>query len=269
MTTRRILITGSNRGLGLGLCAAYAERGDHVLAACRRRSPELEALAVEIIEGVDLASDDTITRLPQAVGDEPLDAVIANAGVNLDSSGLLDIQVEQLATMLDVNALGAVRTVLGTLPRLRDGGKIMLVSSLGVVPLGILRTRTTGNYGYRMSKAALVSFGHALAEDVRDRGIAVAMTAPGRVDTPMLRRVISEGRAAADALDDAGDPLEVGRRLRDRLDALTLDASPALDRDLDGNPAVPAEALELLRAANLAQLAHATPDEYDDHRPTR
>ena len=52
-----VLVTGSNRGIGLALCRAFKERGDEVIATCRRSSPELEALGAEVITGVDVTSD--------------------------------------------------------------------------------------------------------------------------------------------------------------------------------------------------------------------
>jgi NAD(P)-dependent dehydrogenase (short-subunit alcohol dehydrogenase family) len=52
-----ILITGANRGIGLEMASQYEARGDEVIAVCRRSNAELEAMAVEVIEGVDVTSD--------------------------------------------------------------------------------------------------------------------------------------------------------------------------------------------------------------------
>src|SRR2546423_655684 len=171
-TPARVLVTGSNTGIGLGLCGAYAERGDHVVAACRRSSPELDRLGVEVVEGIDVRDIASLEKLSTGLGPEGLDILICNAGINTDSRGLADMDVNRLAEMFDVNTLGCVRVVLTLLPRMGPGSKIVLMSSMGLVPLGVLGTKTVGNYGYRMSKAALVSFGHGLAHDVRDRGIS-------------------------------------------------------------------------------------------------
>lgn len=253
----KVLVTGSNRGLGLGIAAAYAERGDGVFAVCRGSSPELTALGVEVIDGVDLADTAAVDQLPQRIGSGAVDVLICNAGINKDSADLDDIDVGDLAEMFDVNALGCVRVVLAMLPRMAEGSKIMLVNSMGLVPIGILGIHTVGNYGYRMSKAALISFGHALAHDLRDRGIAVALTSPGRVDTDMLRNVYAQGRTTSTAVEEAADIYLIGRKLRDRMDELRLEDSPAFDRDPDGNPAVPTAALRLLREVNAAQVRQA------------
>lgn len=220
----RVLITGASRGLGLGLCEAFAERGDHVLGVCRAPTPELEALGVQIIDGIELTSDEAVARLPAAVGPEPLDVVICNAAINNDAPRLQEIDVPDLAATFDVNALGAVRVVLALLDHLGEGSKVMLVG-IGTTALNV-RAPSAGSYGYRMSKAALTSFGFGIARDLRERGVAVVISSPGPVDTPMLRERFRLGRTPLDPAD-APSALTIGRRFRDHVDALTLDASPA------------------------------------------
>jgi NAD(P)-dependent dehydrogenase (short-subunit alcohol dehydrogenase family) len=82
----------------------------------------------------------------------------------------------------DVNALGPLRVTAALLPRLGRGAKIAFVSSragsIGDRPSG-------GNYGYRMSKAALNMAGANLARDLASRGILVALLHPGFVRTDM------------------------------------------------------------------------------------
>src|SRR5689334_15873792 len=96
--SRRVLITGSNRGIGLGTAIAYAERDDHVFAVCREPSPDLEGLDVEIVDDVELTDDHSVSVLRDRVGDEGIDVLICNAGINNDSPGLEDIDVDNLAT---------------------------------------------------------------------------------------------------------------------------------------------------------------------------
>jgi len=215
------------------LCEAFAERGDHVLAACRAPTLELEALGVEIIAGVELTSDAAVRSLASAAGEAPLDVLICNAAINNDAPRLEEIDVADLLQAFDVNALGAVRVVLALLDRLREGSKVMLVS-VGAAALNV-GTVSVGNYGYRMSKAALTSFGFGLARDLRERGVAVLLSSPGPVDTPMLRAVHRQGRTPLDPAD-APSALAVARRFRDRLDELTLADSPAWQAGPTGDP---------------------------------
>lgn len=219
-----VVITGAARGIGLGLSEAFAESGDHVIATCRKPSPELEKLGVEIVEGIELADDNVVDKVRVALGDRKVDALICNAAICIDSHGLEDVKFADLAETFNVNTLGTIRTVLAVLPNMSEGSKIMLISIGGnAFNVGPLPSR--GNYGYRMSKAALTSFGFGLARDVADRGIAVCLTAPGTTDTDMVRRAWAEGRTSRKP-SDARSPLEVGRLLHDRLMELNMDNSP-------------------------------------------
>jgi NAD(P)-dependent dehydrogenase (short-subunit alcohol dehydrogenase family) len=221
----------------LGICAAFAERGDDVLAVCRRSTPELESLNVQVVPGVDVTNSAAVAKLPDVVGTAGLDVLVCNAGINLSSLGLEDLDVDACAREFDVNALGAIRVVLALLPMLREGSKIMLV---GIGESTLNRKATSGaNYGYRMSKSALTSFAFGLARDVRDRGIAVVVSNPGPVDTEMLRTAHKQGRTSYDPTESPS-PFAVGRMLRDRIDELTLDDSPTWQRAPDNAaPAIP------------------------------
>ena len=67
------LITGSNRGIGLELCKQLIERGDVVIATCRKASSELKNLDVRIEEDVDISSEDSINNLRQKLSGVELD----------------------------------------------------------------------------------------------------------------------------------------------------------------------------------------------------
>ena len=213
---KQILITGSNRGIGLALVEAYARAGDHVHAVCRQRSARLEALAKEtmtsIVADVDVRDTKSLIAAAALCGD-PIDVLICNAGMLVSDSlpSLLDgSDNDALLRQFEVNALGALRTVTSFLRCMRPGGKIGLVSSL----MGSMSDNASGGYyGYRMSKAALNAAGVSLACDLRAAGIAVAVLHPGYVDTDM-----TEGRGSL-------SPQESARGLMARLETLTLDDS--------------------------------------------
>ena len=75
------LITGSNRGIGLELCKQIHNRGDEVIATCRRASPELINLGVRIEENIDISSEEAITNLAKKLSGINLDCIIHNAGI--------------------------------------------------------------------------------------------------------------------------------------------------------------------------------------------
>jgi NAD(P)-dependent dehydrogenase (short-subunit alcohol dehydrogenase family) len=192
----RALVTGASRGLGLALCEALAARGDEVVAVCRRPSFDLDALGVEIAAGIDVGTDDAIEQL-RALADHPLDLVIANAGVNETYAAAIgDLEPATVAKEFEVNALGAVRTVQGLLPALAPGSKIVLITGGGRA--SVWKAPNLGNYGYRMSKAALNVFGVLLAEELRPLEIPLLVLSPGAMDTDMHRAVLAIGRGNPD-----------------------------------------------------------------------
>lgn len=205
----KVLVTGTTRGIGLELCKAYVARGHEVIAVCRVASDALRALGIEIIEGVDVGAPDAGVRLRQALGDRALDILINNAGV-LGESKLGSIDFDDVAMQLQINAIGPLRVTEALLPNLSTGAKVAMITSR----MGSMSDNGSGGYyAYRMSKAALNAAGVSLAQDLRPRGIAVALLHPGFVQTQMV--------------GFAGDitPQQAAERLLARIDALTLDTS--------------------------------------------
>ena len=207
---KTVLVTGAAQGIGLELCRVYRERGDAVVAACRRTvSPALQQLGVEIVDNVDVAREDAGTRLADALGGRPLDILINNAGI-LGNSTLESIDYEDVVRQFQVNAVGPLRVTEALLPRLGRGSKVALVTSR----MGSMADNGSGAYyGYRMSKAALNAAGVSLARDLAPRGISVVMLHPGFVQTRMV--------------GFAGDitPREAAERLAARIDELSPQTS--------------------------------------------
>jgi NAD(P)-dependent dehydrogenase (short-subunit alcohol dehydrogenase family) len=218
----RALVTGSNRGIGLALCAALAERGDEVLAACRRSSPELAALDVTVIDGVDVSEQAAAGRLREAIGTRPLDLVIANAARNrsFDIDRPDDLDLELFEGDVLVNVVGAVRTVVAALPSMGAGSRIALVSSGASAP----GPSAAGSFGYKVTKAAVNQFGRSLAHELAPRGIVVAVVNPGPTRTDLLQMSFDAGRTAFDPAG-APSPDESAARLLGTIDAATLESS--------------------------------------------
>jgi NAD(P)-dependent dehydrogenase (short-subunit alcohol dehydrogenase family) len=234
LDTVRILVTGASRGIGRGFCRVLLERGHDVVAVCREPSRDLSALDVQIIDGIELTDDSSVRTLSRRIRGG-LDGLILNAGINCDAPRLEEIEVSDLARMFDVNALGAVRVTLACLGSLNRGAKIMFVG-VGAAALNV-RAPSIGNYGYRMSKAAMLSFGFGLARDLRDREVAVLVCSPGPVDTDMLRGVAAEGRTTFNP-EHAPPADSVAAQLLDRMDGLTLEDSPVWEEKPTGEPLV-------------------------------
>ncbi len=203
-----IVVTGANRGIGLELVRQRAE-GNHVVAVCRRSSPELDALGVRVEAGVDVTDAASVRALAERLAGARVDVLVNNAGL-LTREGLDDLDFDRIERQMQVNAYGPLRLSAALAPRMAEGGKLALVTSR----MGSIGDNTSGGaYGYRMSKAALNMAGASLANDLRPRGIAVAILHPGFVRTDM-----TGGRGNVEAS-------EAARMLWERIDALTLETS--------------------------------------------
>ena len=179
-----VLVTGANRGIGFQLAKQLKERGDSVIATCRKSNDELDALGVQVEEGVDVSDDGSVQALAQRLGDTQLDLLINNAGV-LTPDGLDEPDIEGIRRQFEINALGPVRVTSALLPRLGAGSKVAHITSR----MGSIADNSSGGmYGYRMSKAALNMAGMSMAKDLQKKEVAVAILHPGMVATDMTSR---------------------------------------------------------------------------------
>jgi len=204
-----VVVSGASRGIGLELARQYRDRGDHVVAACRKTTDGLAKLGVEVIEGVDVTDDAAVSRLTEAVGDRNVDVLVNCAGV-LSSESLDDLDFDRIRYQFEVNSLGPLRVTAALRGNLGDGSKIAIITSR----MGSIDDNTSGGrYGYRMSKCAVNMAGRSLAHDLKDAGVAVAILHPGFVRTDMT--------------DHQGliDPPESAAGLIARIDELTLENS--------------------------------------------
>ena len=141
-----VLITGANKGIGLELSRQLTERGDEVIALCRKASPELQALGVRLFEGVDVTDRTALETVSRDLGDAQVDVLINNAGI-FENETFDDLDFDRIRRQFEVNALGAL-LVTSTLQRhLSLGSKIILLTSR----MGSIDDNGSGSfYGYRM-----------------------------------------------------------------------------------------------------------------------
>jgi NAD(P)-dependent dehydrogenase (short-subunit alcohol dehydrogenase family) len=207
-----VLVTGSNRGIGLELVRAFKKRGDTVIATCRKSSLELDQLGVEVLADIDVTSDAAVAGLAKRLGERRIDLLVLNAGILRMDDAQLDAKLD-LSTVQEqiaVNAIAPLRLARELVRFLGAGSKIALITSR----MGSIGDNGSGGYyGYRMSKAALNAMGVSLARDLQLRKIAVTILHPGMVRTDMTDHV-----GNVDAPDAA-------RMLIARMDELTLETS--------------------------------------------
>lgn len=204
------VVTGANRGIGLALTRELHQRGYDVVAACRKATPTLSALSVEVVDGVEVTNPAGIERLARAVANRNIDVLINNAGILRWSDKLESLDVAGIREQFEVNALGPLLVTAALRTRLPQGAKVALITSR----MGSIDDNSSGGfYGYRMSKAALNMAGKSLAHDLEPQGVAVAILHPGMVKTEMVG---DHGQV---------EPEQAAKGLLARIDALTLKTS--------------------------------------------
>ncbi len=219
------LITGASRGIGLALTQALSARGWKVIAACRDpdAAQDLRALAAASDGAIrpavlDVTDPISIAALVRRLDGAPLDVLVNNAGIAHRDTPFGALDYGAWMRVLEVNLLAPVRVteaLIGNLEAGRRRAVVAMASSLG----SIART-TGGNYFYRTSKAALNMAMRSLAEDLKARGVTVAMLSPGYVDTDFTRgmggpkvSVEESAEGLAKAIENLG-PADSGRFFR-------------------------------------------------------
>lgn len=179
---KTVLITGANRGIGLAMAEIFDNQGDTVYAVCRKSSPALDNLGVNVIENVDVASEQGLATLAESFANIELDVLVCNAGILRDEN-LMNFNIDTIREQFEVNALAPIRVVHALKNRLAQGGKIaMITSRMG----SIEDNGSGGRFGYRMSKAALNAASKSLSIDLASLDIAVGIFHPGFVQTDMV-----------------------------------------------------------------------------------
>lgn len=185
----KVVVTGANRGIGLGLTQRYLEEGAQVFALCRtpEHAPGLRELARRydgrlVIGRMDLGDQASIDQATSLVGDR-LDVLINNAGILGGSDqSLAGVDPDEWLRALEIIAVGPFRVSRAFLPPLRRSkGKIVFISS----HIASSTWHTGGFYAYASGKAALNRIVRALAKDVASDGIKVVAVHPGHVQTDL------------------------------------------------------------------------------------
>ena len=196
---RQCLVTGANRGIGLEFVRQLLERGDHVIATCRKpgTATALNTLAGEHpgrLHVLPLDVADTKSRaglvgeLPLVLGEGDggtpgkLDLLINNAGVLHSGERFGHVDAATLEDSLRTNAVGPFLLAQALAPQLADGACIANLSS---VMASIAHRNEFRSPSYCASKAAQNMLSMQLAHALAPRGIAVLARHPGWVQTDM------------------------------------------------------------------------------------
>ena len=177
----KFLITGSNRGIGLDLSRLLSKQGHKVIATCRESSETLQELGVEVIEDIDISSEQSLAKLKKYLKGIKLDCLINNAGI-AEYNSLENLDLNSIRNQFNINALSSLYFTKSLIEYLNENSKIAFITSR----MGSIEDNTSGgSYGYRMSKVALTMAAKSLSIDLLKKNIFVAIIHPGLVSTRM------------------------------------------------------------------------------------
>ncbi len=204
MTTRTVLITGGNRGIGYAIAQEFVAQGHRVAVTSRSGDGGPDGALTVVGDVTDAASiDAAFTAVEAELG--PVEVIVANAGITRDTL-VLRMSEDDFTDVVDTNLTGAFRLV-------KRASKGMLKARFGRV---IFISSVVGLYGgagqvnYSASKAALVGMARSLTRELGARGLTANVVAPGFIETEMTaelpeaqqaeyRKAIPAGRFASSA----------------------------------------------------------------------
>ena len=203
--SRSVLVTGGNRGIGLAIARAFAEKGDQVAVTHRGGTAPDGLLGVrcDVTSTEDVEAAFATAELEHG----PVEVVVANAGITRDTL-LLRMSDDDWNDVIRTNLTGAYRVARQAsrgMLKMRRGRMIFISSVVGL-------TGSAGQVNYAASKAGLVGLARSIARELGSRQITANVVAPGFVETDMTAALPEERRA--ELLDQIplgryADPAEV------------------------------------------------------------
>jgi NAD(P)-dependent dehydrogenase (short-subunit alcohol dehydrogenase family) len=190
VSMRKVLVTGSNRGIGLEIVKQLARSNNFVFMSCRDLNKGMESLKkieaslhsnIKLIE-LDVTKEESIEKALNEI--KELDAVINNAGINYDTwQNTLNADLKNVHETFETNFFGVWRVCQKAVPLLKKSKhpRIVNVSS----EAGALNSMEGGAPGYCSSKAALNALTICLASDLKKDHILVNSICPGWIATDM------------------------------------------------------------------------------------
>jgi len=183
------VVTGASTGIGYELARICAAHGFDLTVAAdepqiRTAAQDFEGLGAEVTAvEADLATREGVDELYLAIGDRPVDALLANAGRGLGKA-FLDQSFDDIRHVIDTNVTGTVYLIhkAGNDMRRAGKGRILITGSIaGFMP-------GTFQAVYNGTKAFLDNFSFALRAELKDSGVTVTCLMPGATETEFFER---------------------------------------------------------------------------------
>jgi len=232
-TPKIALITGASRGLGRNTAIALARRGVDVILTYHSNRTEADAAVADIealgrkavalrLDAGNTASfagfaDEVRQALRETWNRDSLDYLVNNAGSGHHAS-FEETTEAGFDTMCSVHLKGVFFLTQTLLPLIRDGGRIVNISS------GLARFALPGYAAYATMKGAIEVLTRYLAKELGPRGIAVNVVAPGAIETDFGGGAVRDNAelnrfvASVTAMGRAGVPDDIGPMIANLLD---------------------------------------------------
>ena len=184
--SKTILITGSNRGIGLELVKESLAKDFSVVGTFRNRNNAKELLQLKSnnlkLFEMDVVKENSILNVSNNI-DYTIDYLICNAGINNGYGGIFnkDHSYEKMLEVLNVNVLGCILTIKHFTRNLRENAKIILISSI----MSVQKHSGSNALIYRASKAAVNNIMVSISQEFKSKYITVSSFHPGWVRTDM------------------------------------------------------------------------------------
>src|SRR5699024_3506157 len=178
MSSRSVLITGGNRGIGRAIAEEFIAAGDHVAVTTRSGDAPAGALGVS----ADMTDTGSVEAAFKTVEEAhgPVEVLVANAGINRDTL-LMRMSEEDFSEVVDTNLTGAFRVLRRAskgMLRMKRGRVVLIGSVVGLYG-------SPGQINYTSSKSGLVGMARSLTRELGGRGITANVVAPGFVRSDM------------------------------------------------------------------------------------
>ena len=200
---KKVIITGTSRGIGFELAQQFAKNNFQVLALSRNKKP-LDDLQLKNITtlSVDVCKQEDIEKVSNFIQEnwQEVDILIHNAGF-LINKPFENLTKNDFLRVYDVNVFGVAELTRICIPFLKKGSHVVTISSMGGIQ-GILKF--PGLAAYSSAKGAVITLSELLAEEYKNQEIAFNVLALGAVQTEMLAEAFPEYQASLQA-DEMAD----------------------------------------------------------------
>lgn len=192
---KKVIITGTSRGIGFELAQQFAENNFQVLALSRNQGPlkELNLKNITTI-AVDVCEKNDLKKVENYLHEnwQEVDILIHNAGF-LINKPFEKLTKEDFLRVYDVNVFGVAELTQICIPFLKKGSHVVTISSMGGIQGSL---KFPGLAAYSSAKGAVITLSELLAEEYKEKGIAFNVLALGAVQTEMLAEAFPDYKAS-------------------------------------------------------------------------